>query len=102
MLSTMIAEVAGKAPEGATSMLAAFKDVSWTALNSYVHGGIHPLRRHMDGFPVSLMKSVVMNSNGLSTMNGMLLANLTGDEKYTSPMSKIQRGFADCLPPVLD
>lgn len=35
-------------------MLAHFKDMSWNAMNSSVHGGIHPLLHNADGFPVHL------------------------------------------------
>lgn len=66
-----------------------------------MHGGIHPLRRHADGFPVHLALQILRNSNGLTTMTGMALAILTGDEAIAKPMSKIQPEFADCLPELL-
>ena len=88
-------------PAAAHQMLAHFKDVSWNAMNSFVHGGIHPLRRSADGFPVHLALQVLRNSNGLSTMTGMTMAVLTGDEAIAKPMSKIQPAFADCLPDLL-
>lgn len=88
-------------PAAAHQMLTQFKDVSWTAMNSFVHGGIHPLRRSADGFPVHLALQVLRNSNGLSTMTGMTMAVLTGDEAIAKPMSKIQPAFADCLPDLL-
>ena len=34
-------------------MLTRFKDVQLKALNSFVHGGIHSLRRHGDGTPLT-------------------------------------------------
>jgi len=88
-------------PAAAHQMLAHFKDVSWNAMNSFVHGGIHPLRRSADGFPEHLALQVLRNSNGLSTMTGMTMAVLTGDEAIAKPMSKIQPAFADCLPDLL-
>lgn len=88
-------------PAAAHGMLTQFKDVSWNAMNSFVHGGIHPLRRSADGFPVHLALQVLRNSNGLSTMTGMTMAVLTGDESIVKPMSKIQPAFADCLPDLL-
>jgi len=88
-------------PAAAHGILAQFKDVSWNAMNSFVHGGIHPLRRSADGFPVHLALQVLRNSNGLSTMTGMTMAVLTGDEAIAKPMSKIQPAFADCLPDLL-
>ena len=88
-------------PAAAHQMLAHLKDVSWNAMNSFVHGGIHPLRRSADGFPTHLALQVLRNSNGLSTMTGMTMAALTGDEAVSKPMSKIQPAFADCLPDLL-
>jgi hypothetical protein len=88
-------------PTAAPLMLAQFKEMSWNAMNSFVHGGIHPLRRSADGFPVYLALQVLRNSNGLSTMTGMTMAVLTGDESILKPMSKIQPAFADCLPDLL-
>lgn len=81
--------------------LTQFKDVSLNAMNSFVHGGIHPLRRSADGFPVHLALQVLRNSNSLSTMTGMTMAVLTGDESIVQPMSKIQPAFADCLPDLI-
>ncbi len=88
-------------PPAAHQMLSHFKDVSWHAMNSFVHGGIHPLRRSADGFPVHLALQVLRNSNGLTTMTGMAMAALTGDEAVAKSMSKIQPTFADCLPDLL-
>lgn len=82
-------------------MLVHFKDLSWNAMNSFVHGGIHPLRRNTDGFPVHLALQVLCNSNGLSTMTAMTMAILTCSEAITRSMSKLQPAFADCLPDLI-
>jgi hypothetical protein len=82
-------------------MLAHFKDVSWHAMNSFVHGGIHPLRRASEGFPLQLVEQILRNSNGLTTMTGMTLANLTGDKHIARPISRLQPEFADCLPALI-
>ena len=50
---------------------------------------------------VGLALQVLRNSNGLSTMTGMTMAVLTGDESIAKPMSKIHPAFADCLPDLL-
>lgn len=89
------------APAVAHQMLVQFKGVSWDAVNSFVHGGIHPLRCSAEGFPVHLALQVLCNANALATMTGMALAVLTGDEAIARPMSKIQPEFADCLPELL-
>ncbi|MEW5511980.1 hypothetical protein ABGT16_05105 [Pseudomonas asiatica] len=96
----MIEAIVKKAPSGASSMLIQFKDISWSAMNSYVHSGIHPLRRHLEGYPAQLLLQVLQNSNGLMTMTGMLAAILTGNECCINPMRVIQVKFKDCLPPL--
>jgi hypothetical protein len=93
--------VGEKVPAAAYEMLARFKEAQWTALNSFVHGGIHPLSRHAEGYPVSLILDVLRSSNGLSTMAGMSLALLTGDENIVGSMSRVQPEFEDCLPELL-
>lgn len=101
LASEMLRQLSTSAPAGAYQMLTQCKDATWGAMNSFVHGGIHPLRRHSDGYPLPLIVQVVQTSNALSTMVGMVLANLTGDEGVTKPMSQLQLSFADCLPPLV-
>lgn len=67
-------------------------------MNSFVHGGIHPLQRSVEGFPVPLAMQVLGNSNALSLMTGMVLANLSGDEAVGGAVGKLQVEFSDCLP----
>lgn len=66
----------GPSVPAAHQMLAHFKDVSWHAMNPFVHGGIHPLRRQAEGFPVHLALQILRNSNGLLTMTATALAVL--------------------------
>ena len=101
MIEQMGKRVGQTVPAAAHQMLVRFKDVSWHAMNSFVHGGIHPLRRQAEGFPVHFALQILRNSNGLTTMTGMTLAILTGDEAIANPMSKIQPEVADCLPELL-
>jgi hypothetical protein len=97
-----IGKVAGtSAPTRAHQMLVHFRDVQMKALNSFVHAGIHPLRRYAEGYPMQLILQVLESSNALTTMAGMTLAILTLDEAVTLPMSRIQREFEDCLPTLL-
>ena len=98
MIEQIGKRVGQDAPPAAHQMLSHFKDVTWHALNSFVHGGIHPLRRSADGFPVDLALQVLRSSNSLTTMTGMTMAVLTGDEAVAKPVRKIQPAFADCLP----
>jgi hypothetical protein len=99
MLDQIRKEVGVKVPAGASEMLDSFREVSWRSLNSYVHGGIHALRRKADGYPVQLVLDVIRNSNALSTMAGMTASLLT-DAVTARTVSRIQPEFADCLPPL--
>jgi hypothetical protein len=78
-----------------------FKSVSLNALNSFVHGGIHPLKRHTEGFPVELAIEVVKNSNGLSHMTAVMMAMHTGDITVITPVREIYSQYIDCLPPIV-
>ena len=41
-----------------TAMLNRSRSMQLHALNSFVHGGIHPLQRRRDGYPVMLVRQV--------------------------------------------
>ena len=43
MLSKMLEEIQGKAPDVVIGQLKEFKEYSWKALSSYIHVGLHPL-----------------------------------------------------------
>src|SRR6185436_13587057 len=79
ILEQIRSEVGHRVPAGASEMLDAFKDVHWRPLNSYVHSGIHSLRRSCDGYPEPLILDVLRNSNALVTMTGMVLALLASE-----------------------
>lgn len=102
MVSEMVESIVKHAPAEASAMLVQFKDVTWSAMNSYVHSGIHPLRRHAEGYPLPLVLQILQSSNGLLTMTGMVAAILTGDERCIEPMRKIQTRFSDCLPELVN
>lgn len=53
-VAEMMRQLAKTAPVNAYDALARFKEHNWKPLNSYVHAGIHPLRRHADGYPEGL------------------------------------------------
>lgn len=94
----MLAALSGKAPIGLTKPLQEFQAVSWKALNSFVHGGIHPLRRVTEGFPQQLGEQVVRNSNGLMHLGYRLLSSLSGSQDLMTRTTRIYGGFPDCLP----
>ena len=83
------------------AMLGKFDDMQRHALNSFVHGGIHALRRHQDGFPMQIVRQLIECSNGLVTISAMMLAILTGDRLLMTRMNRVHVDFEDCLTPIL-
>lgn len=97
----MIKAMDGIAPAQAVAMLKEFRDVQWKGLNSYVHGGIHALRRHGSGYPEHLIIQIIKSSNGLLTMTAMMAAILTGNQMIAKDITRIQSRHKDCLPELL-
>ncbi|WP_448670195.1 DUF6988 family protein [Pseudoxanthomonas mexicana] len=77
-VSVMIEELDKKAPPNAVTPLREFIAYNWKALNSYTHAGIHPLRRHQNGYPPQLVVDALMNVNGMSVLAAMQASILTG------------------------
>jgi hypothetical protein len=100
-LSKMLEALDGKGPAPAVVMLLQFKTVMVSALNSFVHGGIHAVQRSANGYPVDLLLQVIRSSNGLLTMAGAMLAILSGDQARMKVISGYQVEYRDCLPELL-
>lgn len=100
MLSEMLDNMRGNAPQEALDMLLEFKKYSWKPLSSFVHGGIHAIHRHSKGYPVQLLVQMIKISNGVSIMVGMLLVILHGGGEQSGKITKIQKEFVDCLPDI--
>lgn len=88
-------------PKEAHAALARFKDNSWKTLNSYAHAGIHPLRRHADGYPVALAHGVLCNANGLALLSGMQAAVLSGVQSLQRDVLNLGARHSACMPPPL-
>jgi hypothetical protein len=96
-VTVMVEELSKKAPPNAVTPLTEFMTHNWKALNSYTHAGIHPLRRHQDGYPVQLIVDALMNVNGMFVLAAMQASVLTG-------VPNLQRKVLDataCYPMVL-
>jgi hypothetical protein len=94
----MIKQIEGKAPALATSMLKEFRDLTWKASSSFVHGGIHAMKRHSEGYPIPLVKQIITNSNGLVLLSAVHLATMTGNEHVVNDISRIRDSYRDILP----
>ena len=98
MLSEMLRKMEGKAPKNALDPLLEFREYSWKALSSYIHGGIHAIDRHSKGYPIALLEQNLKASNGVSGMTGYFLAILTGNSRLAKDFYKSFDDYQDCLP----
>ena len=101
MAGDMLKVLKGKAPPGAFEMMAAYKEANLKPLHSFVHAGLHPLRRHLEGYPENLLVQILGNCNGLLTMTCAMLAVLAGNQPAMGAISRLQSQFDDCLPELL-
>lgn len=74
------------------------RNVSWTAMNSFAHGGLHPLKRSEGGFPAPLAADLMKNSNAMLHMAARLLARLTSSADLVRAVEMSYLQFQDCLP----
>ncbi|MFT3808092.1 DUF6988 family protein [Arenimonas sp.] len=93
----MMNELAKKAPPNAYKPIDDFKKGGWALLNSYVHAGIHPIKRHREGYPIGLLESVVRNINGLTVVTAMQAAVLAGEIGRQRDVLAIGERYAFCL-----
>lgn len=98
MFGAMLEQIVMTAPKQASRMLLGFKDANYHAMNSFVHSGIHPLRRHVEGYPIKLIQDVVRNSNGLSVMALQVGLILMGNPSSGGAIRAVQEEFHQVLP----
>jgi hypothetical protein len=99
--SDMMVAVNKKGPPQAYEALNRFKEDSWKALNSYVHAGIHPIKRHAEGYPIQLIESVARNANGLAILSAMQTTVLSGVQPLQREILDLATHYPDCMPPPL-
>lgn len=102
MLSEMLKRLEGVpgAPAHIVTQLQEYKEVTWKALNSFTHGGIHPLSKFVTGYPPKLVFDTLCNSNGIFMMAAQLLCITTGIPENQFHWRKLVDEFADCFRPV--
>ncbi|MBU2571098.1 MAG: hypothetical protein KJ725_13925 [Gammaproteobacteria bacterium] len=100
-IAQMIQALEKSGPQPAYDALARFKDNNWKALNSYAHAGIHPIRRHHDGYPVKLLHDVLRNANGLAVVTCMQAVVLSGQQPLQRILLELAGKFPACMPPPL-
>jgi hypothetical protein len=94
----MLSDLERSDAPGAGRLLRRFRDRNWGPLNSFVHGGIHPFRRTVDGYPLKMVIDLVKNSNGVSMLTLPILAHLFRDEFVGLHLHVLGERYADCLP----
>jgi hypothetical protein len=97
-IAQMMQALEKSGPQQAYDALARFKDNSWKALNSYAHAGIHPIRRHHDGYPLNLVHDVLRNTNGLAVMSCMQAVVLSGQQPLQRTLLKLADKRSACMP----
>lgn len=100
MLAKMLSQLntSKSAPQAIIGQLEECRDVIWKALNSYTHGGLHPLSRSISGYPPQLSYDVLRNSNAIVALASQLAAIATGDPQNMAFVRALHVEFADCLP----
>lgn len=100
MLAKMLAELKASesAPQPIVDQLEEYRDVIWKAVNSYAHGGLHPLSRGLTGYPPQLSYDVLRNSNAIIALASQLAAIASGNPQNMVPVRTLHHEFADCLP----
>lgn len=100
-VAEMLLALSKKGPPQAYEALNRFKENSWLALNSYAHAGIHPIRRHADGYPEQLIEGIVRNSNGLAIVSAMQASVLSGVQPLQREILDLAAQYPSCMPPPL-
>ena len=100
-IADMMSAINKKAPTQAFDALNRFKENSWKALNSYVHAGIHPIRRHAEGYPAKLIADVTRNANGLAIISAMQAVVLSGLQPLQKQVLELAAQHPNCMPPPL-
>ena len=99
-VALMMQTIQEKAPPAAYTALNLFKEHNWKALNSYTHAGIHPLRRHADGYPTALIHNVLRNANGVGVMSCMQAVVLSGKQLLQTDILAIAARYPSCTPAI--
>lgn len=77
--------------------LVELKDYSWDAMNSFVHSGLHAVRRNITGYPAELIYTIILQSNNLLSITAYLMAIIKGSSKATKAIIKASQDYQDCF-----
>ena len=97
-VADMLKGIAKFGPTGAHALLDRARTRLMSGMNSYIHGGIHPFRRGQDGYPLPLLVDVLKNSNAMSMLTLLVLAELCGDVDVIEIVRALHDEFEPDLP----
>lgn len=100
-VADMLSQIERKGPPQAHAALVGFKDGAWKALNSYAHAGLHPIKRHQDGYPLGMFENILKNANGLAVMTCMQAVVLGGEQPRQRRVLELAAKRSTCMPPKL-
>lgn len=100
MLAEMLKQLdkSPDAPVHIVGQLKEYRDVAWKALNSFIHGGIHPLTRSVTGYSPALVYDALRNSNAVFAIATQLVTIMGGDLQKMDDVRRLHVDFVDCLP----
>jgi hypothetical protein len=94
----MLMAIKESGPRGAGALLERARIRLWDGLNSFIHGGIHPFQRGQEGYPLRLLLDALKNSNAMSVLTLLVLAELTDDGTVMDFVATLHEEFRDILP----
>lgn len=98
MLSEMIKEMEGKAPEPAVKQINELKTASWRYLSSHIHGGYYALHLHVKGVPTEHSTEILKMSNALLALTGIVLSSLSESLEGITTLRIIKEKYRDLFP----
>lgn len=76
-----------------------FRESSWLALNSLVHGGVFAMHGAVNEPPPERIETVFRSANGIALLAIIQLGMLTGRRAIQQQIYAATAGYEDCLPP---
>ena len=87
--------------KGVVGHLDEYRQQSLRAMNSFTHGGMHPMARSGSGYPTGLIDNVVRCANALVDYAAQMAALVSTDAETSMNTVRVLRSnFRDCMPPV--
>lgn len=86
-----------RTPPALLDQLQSCRSTVWEALNSYAHGGLHPLANSATGYPLPLCRDVLLNSNALTALAAQLCIIVSGKPHRMATLRALHENYRDVL-----